>query len=206
MQSATRDELMSFLDDALKKYIELEREARDAHRRAAVLEGGEEEERRVFTAWVVGQDEAHNTGVRAALTERGCVVGATMTAGGEVLDRLSGEIPDIVILIGTLPDIPAEFVLDGLHGDHPQVARVVVEIGDDGSQLARLLGPFEATEVRRRLTDANDFLDIMRHAEERMADLAMGREAAARFRDRHDAFLRRFVAVRRRLAAEPVSE
>lgn len=190
-------QVADFADFALNTFLTLARENQTLGRSVRHLSNpGVEEPTRILTAWIAHSDPEFSTGVASLGPRIGLEIPTPMSTGGEVLDRISTSVPDIMILDTNLPDIPGQLVLQTLRSEHPDVEIVVVD-GWGTNQRHVSLAASEGSGVERPMKTVQDLLDVLEIGVERARDTALGRDFAHEFKARHDEFLRRYAAIKR---------
>lgn len=196
-----REELSTFLELSLQTFMQLERQNVELRQRVAVVDDPASAARmnRIFHAWITHSDPRFSQGVLALEDRIGIKFDKQMTTGGEVLDRISAEKPDLVLLGDSLPDIPAELITESIRSEHPSVAIVMVRRWGAPDMYAELLGQKEGDSLVRPLRNADDLVAVLESAKARCAAADLGREFFRKFSESHGKFLDHYRTFRRLL-------
>lgn len=194
--------LLEFADNALQTFTALERANQDLEKENRELRdpGGSAASRPV-----VGYIAHHDPNFVKGMTGQGKKLSlqfrSPLATGGEILDKVGGTGPQVVLLGDMLPDIPTPMVIETLKSQHPDVSIVLIEGWGSAQQSARLESGSNEETVNRLIRNVGDLNALVMQARERAADAAFGREFAEKFRSRHGEFLKRYADIKRRFSS-----
>ena len=190
------EEIRDFAEYALEKFLRLERRNMKLERDLRRLESpGSVQERPALITWVAHSDTEFAHGVLSLGPQLNLDVRPPMQTGGEVLDKVSSTLPNIVVLDSSLPDIPTTLVVETLKSQHPDIQIATVSGWGTPERTITLTGG-SAPDVTRAMETVEDLIETLEVAAERADDTLVGRDFAAEFKNRHDDFLRRYAELR----------
>ena len=190
-------EVSDFAEYALEKFLALERRNMELERDLRRLQNPESpEERPTLVTWVAHSDAEFAAGVLSLGPQLGLDVRPPMHTGGEVLDKVSTNPPNIIILDFALPDIPAPLVVETVKSEYHDIQIVTVSGWGSSERTITVTGG-SAPDVTRGMETVNDLIEMLEVAAERAGDTVVGRDFAAEFKKRHEDFLRRYAELKR---------
>lgn len=199
--ASTLELMDSFAEFALETFVGLERKNMELERQLRRHEAPTEtKEREPLQAWVAHSDLEFAGGVVSLGPKLGLRFSATMSTGGEVLDKISDTPPQVLVLDAALPDIPGELLVQTVRAEWPELQMVVIEgWGSDAREVSVVGG--SAPEVRRSMETVQDLIDMVEIAADRAHEAATGRDFAEAFKQQHEEFLRRFAELKKSLGS-----
>ena len=200
-----RRELRDFLESALQTFVRIERQNVELQQRVAMMEDPLQASKsnRLLTAWIAHPDPRFSSGMLGLQDRLQMRFEAQMSTGGEILDRLGQESPDVLVIGDMLPDIPAELVTESARSNRATMAIVVVKRWGEPDMSAELLGQRDGDSLVRPLRSAEDLVAVLEAARARCAASDLGREFFKRFSDTHSQFLEGYRSVRQLLEDDP---
>ncbi|MFT6400359.1 MAG: DNA-binding NtrC family response regulator [Bradymonadia bacterium] len=194
-------EVAEFADFALERFLAIERQNMELERDLRRLENPESEtERASLVTWVAHSDTEFANGVMSLGPRLGLDVRPPMHTGGEILDKVSSNPPNIIILDFSLPDIPTPLVVETVKSEYTDIQLVTVDGWGTATRTITVTGG-SAQDVTQGMETVDDLIKILEVAAARARDTVMGRDFAAEFKNRHDDFLRRYAQVRKAVEA-----
>ncbi len=190
--------VVDFAEYALQKFLALERRNLELERTIKQLENPDDNDadREPLPTWIAHPDDAFTGGVVGLGPQLNLDFRPPMATGGEILDKLSASAPELIILGDNLPDIPGQMVAETIRTEYPNVQLIVVEGWGTPNRSVSLTGA-GAKDSLRTMENVDDLIAMIELAKERCYDTAIGREFAAKFKKRHDDFLRRFAEIKK---------
>lgn len=182
---------VEFGEYALQEFLDLERRALELERELHKAKGGDKGPTRKIAGWIAHPDSGFANGVVSLGPQLNIEFAPPLPTGGEVLDKLSSDAPEVIVLGDQLPDIPGEFVVDTIASSHPNVQIVLVSGWKTSEQRVSLVGGTDKSLVYRMET-VTELITMLKEAVSRCQDASLGREFASQFKRRHDEFLRRY--------------
>lgn len=194
-------QVAEFADFALERFLGLERQNMELELDLRRLENPDSASERVnLITWVAHSDAEFANGVLSLGPRLGLDVRPPMHTGGEVLDKVSSNPPNIIILDFSLPDIPASLVVETIKSEYSDIQIVSVDGWGTAERTITVTGG-SAPDVTQSMETVDDLIKILEVAAERASDTVIGRDFAAEFKNRHDDFLRRYADVRKAVDA-----
>ncbi|MCB9506050.1 MAG: response regulator [Myxococcales bacterium] len=186
-----------FADFALEQFLAIERSNMELQRKLRALQEPDSGSSRAPVAtWIVVTDPEFAAGVASLGPRLRLEIGPPMSTGGEILDKISGHPPGIIVLDDATPDIPTSLVVETVRGEYPDVQLVIVDGWGTTARAVRLTSG-AGGEQRRPMETVQDLIDVLEVAAGRASEASDGRGFAAEFRQRHDEFLRRVAELKR---------
>lgn len=179
---------------ALQTFVDLERTTSDLSRKlmASADPASAARYNRPVVTWYVHSNPSFLKGMTDLAARMQLDVTASLSTGGEVLDRLGSAAPQILMIGDSLPDIPYQFVVETTRGQAPDVNIIVVEGWETGSRVAHLTSGAQPDPISRSLRSVDDLIALVTTARERSREAMFGREIAEDFRRKHADFLRMY--------------
>lgn len=194
-------EVADFADFALERFLSLERRNMELERDLRRLEDPTSmTERAHLVTWVAHSDAEFANGVLSLGPKLGLDVRPPMHTGGEVLDKVYSNPPNIIILDFSLPDIPTSLVVETVRSEYSEIQMVTVDGWGTATRTITVTGG-SAPDVTQGMETVDDLIMILEVAAERANDTVIGRDFAGEFKNRHDDFLRRYAEVRKAVDA-----
>jgi DNA-binding response OmpR family regulator len=188
-----RPQVVAFARKALQTVLDLQQQSAEMQRKVSASDPRISERlQRPLTTWIVHADRGFVDPMVTLAPRIELDVTAVLATGGEVLDRLGTVRPQLLLLGDSLPDIPAEMVLETVASQAADVHILLVEGWETGNRVGTLRSGAGDAPVQRTLRSVDDLLGLIRIAAERAREAVFGREVAEEFRTRHGDFLRRY--------------
>ncbi|TVR03118.1 MAG: hypothetical protein EA398_06285 [Deltaproteobacteria bacterium] len=193
-----RSVLFAFMERAFETFMALETRNLDLRRELLQLQDPERASRlnRPLRVWVCHPDGQFAEGMSRLAPRLRLDISSVLTTGGEVLDRLAADQPDLLLIADQLPDIPAELVVQSIQGASAATSISLVRGWGTEDRSIELLSHDEGQSMAMRLESVNELISVIETVKLNTLAADMGRDFARAFRETHQAFLKDYGRLR----------